>query len=41
MVNETAPLLGENPFWTLYKKQFGNLPAMAETSAKQKRSPKK
>ena len=41
MVNETAPLLGENPFWTLYKKQFGNLPAMAETSAKKKRSPKK
>lgn len=27
MVNETAPLAAENPFWTLYKKQFGALPS--------------
>ncbi len=25
MVNETAPLAAENPFWTLYRKQFGTL----------------
>ena len=26
MVNEKVPLAAENPFWTLYKKQFGDLP---------------
>jgi arylsulfatase A-like enzyme len=29
MVNEKAPLAAENPFWTLYKKQFGSLPEPA------------
>ena len=41
MVNENAPLLAENPFWTLYKKQFGSLPPMAdEPAAKQKKNRK-
>jgi arylsulfatase A-like enzyme len=26
MINEKVPLAAENPFWTLYKKQFGSLP---------------
>jgi len=26
MVNERTPLAAENPFWALYKKQFGKLP---------------
>jgi arylsulfatase len=40
MVNENAPLAPENPFWALYRKQFGSLPAMAEAApaAKQKKS---
>ena len=29
MVNEKVPLAAENPFWTLYRKQFGSLPAPA------------
>jgi arylsulfatase len=36
MVNETAPLAEENPFWTLYRSQFGNLPP-AGSAADQKR----
>jgi len=36
MVNETAPLAAENPFWTLYRKQFGSLPP-PEPEASQKR----
>ncbi len=28
MVNEDAPLAVENPFWTLYREQFGALPAL-------------
>jgi arylsulfatase len=30
MVNEKTPLAAENPFWTLYRKQFGSLPALPE-----------
>jgi arylsulfatase len=30
MVNEKAPLAAENPFWTLYRKQFGGLPPLPE-----------
>jgi arylsulfatase len=29
MVNESAPLAAENPFWTLYQRQFGSLPESA------------
>lgn len=36
MVNEAAPLAPENPFWTLYRKQFGALPP-PESEADQKR----
>ena len=36
MVNETAPLAVENPFWTLYRSQFGSLPP-AESAGSQKR----
>jgi len=36
MVNETTPLAAENPFWTLYRKQFGALPP-PESEASQKR----
>ena len=36
MVNETTPLAAENPFWTLYRKQFGSLPP-PESEASQKR----
>jgi hypothetical protein len=31
MINEKVPLAAENPFWTLYKKQFGKLPDIKET----------
>ena len=31
MVNETVPLAPENPFWALYKKQFGALPPGVES----------
>ncbi|MEI6714056.1 MAG: arylsulfatase [Verrucomicrobiota bacterium] len=34
MVNENAPLAAENPFWTLYRKQFGSLPPEAEAAEK-------
>ena len=35
MVNEDVPLAAENPFWTLYRKQFGGLPELpAEDASK-------
>lgn len=36
MVNETAPLAAENPFWTLYRKQFGSLPEIPPVEKKKR-----
>ncbi len=36
MVNEEAPLAAENSYWTLFRKQFGSLPALPEAEAKPK-----
>lgn len=38
MVNETAPLAAENPFWTLYRKQFGALPAPGSAADQKRRA---
>ena len=38
MVNEKVPLAPENPFWSLYKKQFGSLPPGAGETPGKKRS---
>jgi arylsulfatase len=38
MVNEGAPLLAENPYWTLYRKQFGALPPEEDEASKKRRS---
>ena len=38
MVNEKAPLSAENPFWTLYKKQFGSLRPPADAATGNRRS---
>jgi hypothetical protein len=36
MVNEEAPLAAENSYWTLFRKQFGNLPVLPEEEARPK-----
>ncbi|MCE9519387.1 MAG: sulfatase-like hydrolase/transferase [Verrucomicrobia bacterium] len=36
LVNEKAPLAAENPFWTLYKKQFGSLPEKPQRAKSKK-----
>ncbi len=38
MVNEKAPLPAENPFWTLYKKQFGSLPPPVDAADEKRRA---
>jgi arylsulfatase len=38
MVNEKSPLAAENPFWTLYKRQCGDLPPPADKATEKGRS---